>query len=50
MRICEINFSADIVMKVFFLLLAKSLKKKVFQNRFLINKQGSSRLAFKKGF
>ena len=29
MRICEINFSADIVMKVFFLLLAKSLKKKV---------------------
>ena len=29
MRICEINFSADIVMKVFFLLSAKSLKKKV---------------------
>ena len=29
MRICEINFSADIVMKVFFLLLARSLKKKV---------------------
>ena len=29
MRMCEINFSADIVMKVFFLLLAKSFKKKV---------------------